>query len=115
VFEARAAAHDAIRPGVAAKQVDAAAREVMTCRGFGEQFRHATGHGVGFAAIDHNALPRISTDSTDVLERGMVFNIEPAVYVKGFSGIRHCDVIAVTGSGAQVLTPFQASLEDLIV
>jgi Xaa-Pro aminopeptidase len=86
---------------------------VLAERGFGPQFKHGTGHGVGFAAIDHNARPRIHPASDDVLEVGMVFNVEPAVYVEGWGGLRHCDLVAVTGEGAELLTPFQASLEEL--
>ncbi len=114
VFEARQAALDAIRPGAAAAAVDAAARGVMRRRGFGDQFKHPTGHGVGLAAIDHNALPRIHPKSDARLECGMVFNIEPAIYIEDFGGLRHCDMVAVTETGAELLTPFQLHLEELI-
>jgi Xaa-Pro aminopeptidase/Xaa-Pro dipeptidase len=107
VFAARAAALAAIRPGVRAAEVDSAAREVLRSRGFGDAFRHGTGHGVGFAAIDHNARPRLHPQSDDTLAVGMVFNVEPAVYLEGWGGVRHCDVVAVTAGGAEVLTPFQ--------
>lgn len=113
VLTARRAALAAIRPGVRGRDVDRAARQVLAERGFGPQFKHGTGHGVGFAAIDHNARPRIHPASDDVLEVGMVFNVEPAVYVEGWGGLRHCDLVAVTGEGAELLTPFQASLEEL--
>jgi Xaa-Pro aminopeptidase len=115
VFEARSAALDALRPGVRAQDVDAAARDVLRRHGFGGAFKHALGHGVGFAAIDHDAHPRIHPKSTEVLEAGMVFNIEPAIYLEGITGMRHCDVVALTGSGPQVLTPFQAGMEELIL
>jgi len=45
----------------------------------------------------------------------MVFNVEPAVYFESYGGLRHCDMVAVTGTGVQVLTPFQASREELIL
>ena len=73
------------------------------------------GHGVGFAAINHNAPPRLHPASNDVLETGMVFNIEPAVYVEGYAGMRHCDMVVVTEAGAEVLTEFQSSVEQLTV
>jgi Xaa-Pro aminopeptidase len=114
VFEARAAAFDAIRPAAKTADVDRAAREVMQARGFGDAFKHATGHGVGFAAIDHNARPRLHPASDERLESGMVCNVEPAVYLEGFGGVRHCDMVAVTESGAELLTPFQCTPEDLI-
>ncbi len=101
VFAAREAALAAIRPGAYASAVDAAAREALEARDFGHGFKHATGHGVGFAAIDHNARPRIHPESEDVLEAGMVFNVEPAIYIDGFGGLRHCDMVAVTALGGR--------------
>jgi Xaa-Pro aminopeptidase len=106
IAEARQAALDAIRPGRSAAAIDAAARGVLASHGFGEAFKHATGHGVGFAAADPNALPRIHPKSPDVLEAGMTFNIEPAIYIEGVGGMRHCDVVACTESGVEVLTDF---------
>jgi Xaa-Pro aminopeptidase len=113
VFAARTAALAAIRPGVRAAEVDRAARGELESHGFGREFKHPTGHGVGFAAIDHNALPRIHPRSQDLLESGMVFNVEPAIYFDGLEGMRHCDMVAVTDSGVELLTPFHSSLEDL--
>jgi Xaa-Pro dipeptidase len=115
VLEARDAALSIIRPGVAASAVDAAARQVLSDRGFGRQFTHGTGHGVGFAAIDHLAHPRLHPASDETLVDGMVFNVEPAIYIEGFGGVRHCDMVAVTATGAEVLTPFQNRYEDLLL
>lgn len=115
VLRARAAALDAIRPGTRAADVDRAAREVLEGCGLGDQFRHPAGHGVGFRAIDHNARPRLHAKSDDVLEPGMVFNVEPAVYFDGDCGLRHCDMVAVTADGHEVLTPFQATIDQLIL
>ena len=106
IANARDAALAAIRPGARAADVDRAAREVMTTHGFGEAFRHSTGHGVGFAAANANGRPRIHPASPDILEEGMTFNIEPAAYFDGYGGMRHCDVVAVTANGAEVLTEF---------
>lgn len=108
VFDARHAALMAIRPGVKASEVDAAARDVMRERGLGDSFKHGTGHGVGFAAISANSMPRIHPACHDPLETGMVFNLEPASYIDGFGGVRHCDMVAVTAGGAEVLTDFQS-------
>lgn len=115
VFDARRAALEAIRPGIAARDVDRAARDVLTTRGFGAAFKHATGHGVGFSAIDHDAHPRISPTSDDILEAGMVCNIEPAIYLEGYGGMRHCDVVTVAEGGATVLTPFQEAVQELTI
>jgi Xaa-Pro aminopeptidase len=115
VFEAREAAIASVRPGVKAAEVDAAARQVLKGRGFEREFMHGTGHAVGFAAIDHLARPRLHPASPDVLEAGMVFNVEPALYFPGFGGIRHCDMVLATESGAEVLTPFHRDFENCIL
>jgi len=114
VLAARAAALAVIGAGVEAQEVDRAARDALVSRGLGDAFRHSTGHGVGFAAIDHSAQPRLRPGSPDVLVPGMVCNVEPAVYLDDTGGIRHCEMVAVTGSGVELLTPFQATLDELI-
>jgi Xaa-Pro dipeptidase len=112
VFAARDAALSVIRPGIPAAAVDQAARAELEDRGFGREFKHPTGHGVGFAAIDHNARPRLHPRSSDVLESGMVFNVEPAIYVENVGGLRHCDMVVVTDGGFELLTQFHISLEE---
>jgi Xaa-Pro aminopeptidase len=106
IEEARAEALGAVRPGARGSDVDRAARNVMERHGLGGAFRHATGHGVGFAAANANGIPRIHPRSPDVLEEGMTFNIEPAAYFDGYGGMRHCDMVAVTKDGFEVLTDF---------
>jgi Xaa-Pro aminopeptidase len=106
IAEARSAALAAVEPGAEAKDVDAAARNILTRYGYGDAFKHSTGHGVGFAAADPNAHPRIHPVSKDVFKEGMTFNIEPATYIEGIGGMRHCDIVACTRSGAKVLTDF---------
>ena len=106
IDEARQASLKAIMPGVTGADVDHAARTVMEAHGFGKAFKHAAGHGVGFAAADPNGRPRIHPCSPDVLEAGMTFNLEPAAYFDDYGGMRHCDVIAVTTDGAEVITTF---------
>lgn len=113
VLEARGAALEAIAPGVRASEVDRAARDVLVQHGLGERFSHGTGHGVGFAAIDPLAKPRLHPASDDVLESGMVFNVEPAVYWEGWGGIRQCELVEVGPHGVELLTPFQATLDAL--
>ena len=115
VFAARAAAWDAIRPGVKAAAVDNAAREVFREFGWNEEFKHAVGHGVGFGAISAQSAPRLHPKSEDILRTGMVFNLEPALYFEGYGGLRHCDMVALTSNGKELLTPFQLTLEDLTV
>jgi Xaa-Pro aminopeptidase len=115
ILEAAAAALAAIRPGQQAAEVDRTTRELIGKRGFAEAFKHPTGHGVGFAAIDHNALPRLHPASPDVLEVGMVFNVEPGIYIEGVGGMRQCNMVAVTEEGCELLTGFQGELEALVV
>jgi Xaa-Pro dipeptidase len=114
VFQARQAALDTVGPGVSAAAVDNAAREILRERGFGPAFKHSTGHGVGFGAISADSLPRLHPASADILEPGMVFNMEPAVYFENYGGIRHCDMVAVTSGGYELLTPFQCGTTDLL-
>jgi Xaa-Pro aminopeptidase len=113
IFEGRRAALKAIAPGRSGAEIDHAARSVLQERGFGKEFKHSTGHGVGFGAISPNALPRIHPESDDKLQAGMVFNVEPAVYIEDYGGIRHCDMVAVTDKGYELLTDFYCRREDL--
>lgn len=106
IADAREAALAAIRPGVLGKQVDHAARQVLDRAGYGSNFTHATGHGVGFAAANGDGRPRIHPCSDDRLEESMTFNVEPAIYFKDRYGMRHCDLVAVSADGAEVLTDF---------
>jgi Xaa-Pro aminopeptidase len=115
LLQSRDAALGAIRPAALGRDVDACARKVLEKARLGKMFKHGTGHGVGFAAIDHLARPRIHPASDDVLEEGMVFNIEPAVYFENEFGLRHCDMVRVTQTGVELLTPFQGALEGLTV
>ena len=106
ILRARQAGLDAIRPGAKACDVDSAVRSVMEEHGLGDAFKHPTGHGVGFAAANPNGVPRIHPLSQDVLEQGMTFNLEPAAYFDGYGGMRHCDLVAVSRNGVEVLTKF---------
>jgi Xaa-Pro aminopeptidase len=105
VLAAQQAAIAAVRPGLAASAVDAAAREVLDARGLGEAFGHGTGHGLG---LEVHEEPRITRPQSEVpptlLEAGMVFTIEPGAYLPGWGGVRIEDDVLVTGSGCEVLT-----------
>jgi Xaa-Pro aminopeptidase len=107
IAAARDAALAAIRPGATAGAVDRAAREVLTRAGFGAAFRHPTGHGVGFTAIDHEEPPQLHPLSDEPLLPGMVFNVEPGIYIDGYGGMRDCNMVAVTEDGHALLSPFQ--------
>jgi Xaa-Pro aminopeptidase len=115
IAAARAAALATLAPGVRAADVDAAARDALTQRGFGADFTHGVGHNVGFSAISMHYPPRLHPASPDLLAPGMTFNIEPAIYLKGYGGMRHCDVVSLGEHGPEVLTPFQGELDELII
>ena len=102
VKEAQEAAIDAVRPGVAVGEVDAAARKVLRKAGLGRYFTHSTGHGVG---LEIHEAPRVANGQKEILQPGMVITIEPGVYFPGKWGVRIEDMVAVTAGGCEVLTP----------
>ena len=102
VQAARAAAVAACAPGVAAKAVDAAAREVIEAAGFGEQFPHGVGHGLGLDVHETPFMGR--ANETAVLQTGMIVTIEPGIYLPGLGGVRIEDDILITADGHRVLS-----------
>jgi Xaa-Pro aminopeptidase len=100
VRAAQEAAVERVEPGVEARAVDAAAREVIEEAGYGEAFVHRTGHGVG---LDVHEEPYIAADSDTVLEPGMVFSVEPGVYLDDAFGVRIEDLVVVTDDGCERL------------
>ena len=102
VREAQQAAIDAVRPGVPVGEVDAAARKVLRKAGLGRYFTHSTGHGVG---LEIHETPRVADGQREVLQPGTVITIEPGVYFPGKWGLRIEDMVAVTASGCEVITP----------
>jgi Xaa-Pro aminopeptidase len=101
VLSAHDAAIDAVRAGTTAGAVDAAAREVITAAGLGEQFFHRVGHGLG---LEVHEDPSLDPGSEMVLEAGMVMTIEPGIYIPGWGGVRIEDDVVVEPNGCRVLT-----------
>lgn len=95
------AAIAAARPGVAATAVDKAARDVITEAGYGPNFLHRTGHGLG---IDVHETPYITATSQTVLEEGMVFSIEPGIYLQGRFGLRLEEIVIIRNGKAEILS-----------
>ena len=102
VRDAQQAALDAVRPGKAVGEVDRAARSWLRRAGLAQYFTHSTGHGVG---LEIHEPPRIARGQPEVLRPGMVITIEPGVYVPGCGGVRIEDMVVVTATSCEVLTP----------
>lgn len=100
VMAAQQAGIDAVRPGVTAAEVHAATRQVIVDGGYGDHFRHRTGHCIG---LDVHELPYISEEDDTPLEEGMTFTIEPSVFWPGHVGARVEDVILCTSDGGRKL------------
>ncbi|MFQ6009937.1 MAG: M24 family metallopeptidase [Candidatus Aenigmatarchaeota archaeon] len=108
VLSAQKAATAKARPGAKAKAIDRAARNLIEKHGYGTNFIHPTGHGVG---LDIHEAPSISSDSKETLKPGMVFTIEPGIYISGYGGVRLEDMILLTSKGKINLTKFPKRLE----
>ncbi len=101
VLRAQAQAIAAIRPGVKTGDVDAAARKVIADAGYGEQFTHSIGHGLG---MEVHEAPIMRPESEMVLQAGMVVTVEPGVYLPGWAGVRIEDDVLVTPESCEVLS-----------
>ena len=109
VAVAQQSAIQRIGPGVEAQEVDAAAREVIEAAGFGEFFGHGTGHGIG---LEVHEAPWISPGRVERLKPGMVFTVEPGVYIPGQGGVRLEDDVLVTEDGYRLLSRNEDGLQD---
>ena len=101
VLVAQQAGVDAVEPGVATAEIDAACRTSLRDAGFGEYFTHGTGHGVG---LEIHEAPSVSSASTATLTPGHVITVEPGVYIPDVGGVRWEDTVVVTSSGSETLT-----------
>ena len=104
---AQQAGVDAVRPGVACQEVDRAARAVITDAGYGEQFIHRTGHGIG--TTTHEPPYMIEGEEQPLVE-GMCFSVEPGIYLAGELGVRIEDIVTVTSSGPRRLNATERDL-----
>ena len=98
-----------VRPGVPAEAVDAAARDVITAAGYGPQFMHRTGHGIG---LESHEDPYLVAGNREPLEPGMAFSVEPGIYLAGRHGARIEDIVVCTADGVD---PLNRRPHDLVV
>ncbi len=105
IYQVVKEAHDraiaAVRPGIPCRDLDRIARGYIEEKGFGQYFGHGLGHGVG---LEVHEKPVVSFRNEQVAEEGMVFTIEPGIYIPGFGGVRIEDTVVVTGDGCRLLT-----------
>jgi len=101
VLEAQLHALAHIKPGMTGRECDALARDIITRYGYGDQFGHSTGHGLG---MEVHEWPRLSKLSDDILQPGMVVTVEPGIYLPGIGGVRIEDDVVITESGISLLT-----------
>jgi Xaa-Pro aminopeptidase len=108
VLRAQLAAEQQAKPGMTGQEVDAIARNVIAEAGYGEHFGHGLGHGVGLAVHEQ---PSVNSRGSTPLQLGMVFTIEPGVYLTGWGGVRIEDLVWMTESGVEVLSKARKELQ----
>lgn len=109
VRKAQELALDSIEEGISCKKLDSIARNYIDGQGYGEKFGHGLGHGVG---LNIHEAPFITPSNDQLLEIGMVFTVEPGIYVQGFGGVRIEDLVVLKKDGVEVLTK---TSKDLII
>jgi Xaa-Pro aminopeptidase len=110
VLEAQQHAERQVRPGMTGREADALARDVITRAGYGDAFLHGLGHGIGLEVHERPSLSQSRGD--EVLQAGMVFSIEPGIYLPGWGGVRIEDLVSLETEGARVLCH---SPKDLVI
>ncbi len=111
VYRAQGASLERVRAGALCSEVDQAGRSIIEAAGYGAQFGHGTGHGVG---LEIHEQPRVAAASETVLKAGMIITIEPGIYIPGFGGVRIEDIVAVTETGYQLLSMSPKHLIELV-
>lgn len=116
IFDTVLAAHDralaAVAPGGALAELDRIARDHIQACGYGSYFGHGLGHGVG---LEIHEAPSVSPRSKAIAEAGMVFTIEPGIYVPGVGGVRIEDMVLVTAQGHQILTKIPKLFRNILL
>lgn len=112
VLEAQIAAIEKVQPGIPISEIDLTARQIIEKAGYGEFFIHRTGHGIG---LDIHEYPKVHKQNKVLLEEGMVFTIEPGIYIPNLGGVRIEDDIVVTKQGSRVLNNYPKDYESMIL
>lgn len=107
VLKANKTAIDMIKPGVRFCDIDGAARNIIEKAGYGQYFTHRTGHSIG---IETHEFGDVSSVNTDEVKPGMIFSVEPGVYIPGEGGVRIEDLVLVTEEGHEVLNSYNKEL-----
>lgn len=110
MMEARQIAFDMCKPGISMHDLDQAVYDHLCKHGYGDNFAHRTGHGIG---VTGHEGPFLAMGYDREIEPNMVFTIEPAIYLPGIGGFRHSDTVVTTQDGNVCLTPIRDSLDDL--
>jgi Xaa-Pro aminopeptidase len=110
VKDAHDRAIESVRPGIPIHEVDAAARDYIKECGYGDYFGHGLGHGVGLAVHED---PPINAENKGIIQEGMVFTVEPGIYIPNWGGVRIEDMVRVTSNGAEVLTRQPKELREV--
>ena len=101
VLTAQLTAIETLKPDMTGDQGDGLARAVLQEAGYAEQFGHSLGHGIG---LEVHEYPGVGPGSHNILEEGMVFSVEPGVYITGWGGIRIEDLVLLQSDGAKPLS-----------
>ena len=109
VLDAQETAEAAVRAGMTGSETDGLARKVIDDAGYGETFGHSLGHGIGVLVHE---FPRVGPNSTSAIEDGMVFSVEPGIYITGWGGVRIEDLVVMEGGKARILN--KAHKRDVI-
>jgi Xaa-Pro aminopeptidase len=107
VLSAQQTAMKNIKLNMKASSLDSVARNIVDKAGYGNEFTHSLGHGVG---VEIHESPSISTGSKDILKENMIFTVEPGIYVKGFGGARIEDTVLLNKKGIEILTKYPRKL-----
>jgi len=113
VLKAQKAGVRRIKAGVPARVIDDTCRRLIERAGYGKEFGHGTGHGIGFYRDPIHTGPGLSKISEDILRPNQVVTVEPGIYLSGWGGVRIEDDVVVTRTGGRILTQATKKLLEL--